>query len=210
MTKAGALRPEVYSRGMATMARNAARMYVAEASGPPPHTYSTLEDVFTVQATVRTATTMKKTFLSWYAKVSGLLLSGLMLESELRKNPQLFVAGQLSDFANTVDCILAVADTLWDAGQLVRTHGWLQHETGNPQRGFSLQAAMSLALWNLGRKDKWVLDHQEGLWRDVLGTVREYLRTSFLTEWNDAPGRTADEVIWLLEWCATDIRIIKE
>lgn len=29
--------------------------------------------------------------------------------------------------------------------------------------------------------------------------LRNHLRTPFLTEWNDAPGRTADEVIAALE-----------
>ena len=201
--------PEVYDRAMAGTARNAAKLYVVEASGPPPHSFSTLEDVFQIQATPKRAKLMKDVFLGWYAKVSGLLLGGLMLEAELRKETQLFVAGQLSEFANTVEIICGVADVLWDAGQLVRTHGWVQHETGDLHRGLSLEAAMSLAAWQYSRKDRWAFNHEEALWRGVLGAVREYLRTSLLATWNDAPGRTKEEIIWLLEWCATDIRTIK-
>lgn len=201
--------PEVYDRGMAQLARNAAAIYTGEVAGPPPHSYSTLEDVFTIQATPRRARLMREVFLGWYSKVSGLLLGGLMLETELRKNPQLFVAGQLSEFADIVETICGVADVLWDAGQLVRTHGWVQRETGDLQRGLSLEAAVSVALARHCRKDRWAGNHDEALWRGSVGTVREYLQTSLLAEWNDTFGRTIGEVIWLLEWCAIDIRIIK-
>lgn len=201
--------PEVYDRGLAALLRNAATLYVTEASGPPPHSYSTLEDVFSIQASPKRAKFVKDVFLGWYAKVNGLLVGGLMLEAELRKETQLFVAGQLSEFANIVEIICGVADVLWDAGQLVRTHGWVQHETGDLQRGLSLEAALSLAAWQHCRKDRWAFNHEEALWHGVLGAVREYLGTSFTSSWNDALGRTREEVIWLLEWCATDIRIIK-
>jgi len=70
---------------------------------------------------------------------------------------------------------------------LIRMHGWRQRAFGNERDGFCVVGALNRA------------HEQTGFRTGVLGLLQELVGGGKVAEWNDAPGRTAVDVIALLE-----------
>ncbi len=68
----------------------------------------------------------------------------------------------------------------WDAAKRIERYGWIQGEFGNSRMGYCVLGAFPPKCYRSVKFLKRVGDIQ------------------FLTDWNDAPGRTPEEVIDLL------------
>lgn len=79
---------------------------------------------------------------------------------------------------------------LTDARALIEEHGWIQFDHGNSNRGYCLVGALVVA----GGSS---LDSSNNIAR-AQRRLLQLTDTMFLTHWNDAEGRTQDEVLELL------------
>lgn len=149
----------------------------------------------------------KRAFMNWYRATynppgpDSEILLWLKLTDE---NQPLYIAGLLSQFANVVDEIVAVANTLSLAASILEKYGWIQGKSASPDRGFCLVGAIDHAL----RSTYKIQTDADALWGASLSVLRDKLQTSLLVEWNDTPGRTSAEVIHLLKETAAGVRII--
>lgn len=147
----------------------------------------------------------KKMFLSWYRdKYHPELTSDWEMDQEFRKENPLAACGMLSEFAGIIEHTVAVSIILDQAADYIKRFGWIQGASHNSS-GFDLVGAVEYTiLRNVQDKARaWLL------WQDALAMLREYLQTSLLVGWNDAPGRTAREVIQALKATSAGIKIIR-
>lgn len=189
-----------YSRSLATNLRNAAKMIQAENQGAV-----VLKDSLRLMMSPSRATEAANAFFSWYRTMydKGRTLD---VEQEVLRMPPLRVCGLLSEFANLIDEIADTAEILDAAANLIKAHGWVQGSVGRPGVGFDLVGAVEGA-----QLRKYGPHSASGwrLWTTTMAALTEYLQTTMLVEWNDAPGRTANEVYGVLKEVAAGIRSIK-
>lgn len=148
---------------------------------------------------------VKKTFLSWYRdKYRPHLVTDWDMDHEFRKETPLAACGMLSEYAGIIEHTVAVSIILDQAAYYIKEFGWIQGASHN-SNGFDLVGAVEYTiLRNVEDKARsWLL------WQDALAVLREYLQTSLLVGWNDAPGRTNREVLQALKATAAGIKIIR-
>lgn len=83
-----------------------------------------------------------------------------------------------------------IAETLRCAADLLVAHGWIQGDYGGDSCGYCMSGALSAALRRPSSDDSWDANCT------ALDAVIEDYRG--FVHWNDAPGRTVDEVIGAL------------
>lgn len=79
---------------------------------------------------------------------------------------------------------------LTQAAELIRRHGWVQRKFGSDGGGFCLIGALIHA--------------SPSRYEDAYARVSQELGERSLISWNDAEGRTQEEVLELLERAASD------
>lgn len=83
-----------------------------------------------------------------------------------------------------------ISDNLLATIELLETHGWLQGELGDHQRGFCIVGAIC----EIGDDaDNWAPSGA------MLNAVKDYHGIRSLSFWNNVEGRTKEEVINLLQ-----------
>ncbi len=90
---------------------------------------------------------------------------------------------------------MTAAEVARKAADLLKRDGWCQGRSEGPNGERCLVAALSVAGWRSTRM----------AWRRVFEAIRQEAGAPSLTDWNDTPGRTADEVIALLRQVATEL-----
>ena len=78
------------------------------------------------------------------------------------------------------------------AQDLIRTYGWLQGKTGSRDVGYCISGALNVAMWKYDRQ----------VCEKVYSRVRRLVKgegSNGLASYNDAPRRTKQEVLDLLE-----------
>lgn len=109
----------------------------------------------------------------------------------------------LNRFIRYVELTLQMATVLEDAAKLLRKKGWVQGDSNG--KGFDIIGALNQ-----------VDPNTQPVFRAmVLDSIKDRLRSQFgvpvamsLSDWNDEPGRTATQVITLLEDCASAARTL--
>lgn len=81
-----------------------------------------------------------------------------------------------------------VQRVLTDASAILRTDGWTQGSFGRRTGPHCLFGAVDIATGD-----------DSGLYVLVAGVVSDVIGTENRLDWNDAPGRTIDEVLWAIE-----------
>lgn len=189
-----------YSRSLATNLRNTVKMIQAESQSAV-----VLKDSLRLTMPPGRATEAANAFFSWYRTMYD-KSHALDVEHKVLRLPPLQVCGLLSEFANLIDEIADTAEILDVAADLIKEHGWIQGSVGRPGVGFDLIGAVEGA-----QLRKYGPHSASGwrLWATTMAALTEYLQTTMLVEWNDAPGRTANEVYGVLKEVAAGVRSIK-
>lgn len=92
-----------------------------------------------------------------------------------------------------------VADILTQAADLLEERGWCQNRAEDRDGHFCAVGALDAAL---GVVEPYLT--LGGLFSEAVRALRAHIGTSVVC-WNDAPGRTADEVIGLLRRAAAQL-----
>lgn len=192
---------EYYSSSLAQAFR--AVMKMVQASYPDNQGVVVLDSHLSLRLPTSRVAVAKQVILTRYRRRhhSDDTEPSLLLEQRLRQETPVYVCDLLYECANTVDQIVAVANTLEIAASLLDEHGWVQ---GSTRDGLSMcmLGALEISLMQQGLETySWYPACKE--------VLSQYLQTKLLVEWNDAPGRTAREVLHVLRETAAGIRIIK-
>lgn len=123
-------------------------------------------------------------------------------------DPALTTAGvmqHLNLFARLGSLSLAAANILRQAGDVIRQGGWAQGTLGGVGRGFDTVGAVA-AVCERDRIDVSMrVSIIQALLDRVLATTQGF---SAVSEWNDHPSRTPQDVLRLLSTCADDMETI--
>src|SRR5262245_269254 len=104
----------------------------------------------------------------------------------------------LMRFGHYVTATVMQASILRRAADVLRTHGWVQNYSGNPESGFDVLAAIAVA------------DGGQNV--QIRLSIIEELRSKLpvpVAEWNDEPGRTVGDVLSLLESTAASLETLQ-
>jgi hypothetical protein len=111
----------------------------------------------------------------------------------------------LQRFVNYTMMVNAMIIIMRDAAAAIRTYGWLQGNIGNSAEGFCILGAISYV-----HQDGNII-HRCAVLDALRNKVQTYLgrpETIPLSVWNDAPGRTANDVLMLLDGCALELETV--
>lgn len=93
------------------------------------------------------------------------------------------------------------AQLLMRAADLIVERGWTQHKSVSSFGELCASEATYCA-------NNWTaLDHQDAseMWQRARNALRLHIGTAYIADWNDAPERTAEEVITALRATAREI-----
>lgn len=109
-------------------------------------------------------------------------------------------------FLGYINAVVATATKLRETAAVLRIHGWQQHHVGSDVTGFDIHGAIGFVFQGeTSTLRLMVLDVLRSKIQEITGLPDT---TVSLGDWNDAPGRTAGDVLSLLEGCAAEVECI--
>ena len=94
------------------------------------------------------------------------------------------------------------SDILRAAADRIERYGWTQHESGQDGQRMCVLMALGAACDDAGDRGR----NEPSLWRSAKSALERHVRigSGFVSNWNDAPGRTVDEVLAALRGAAKE------
>lgn len=201
----------VYTATMARHARRAAEIIQGER---PNNTGRVdLREILSLVSMSRNVDNFLIGFATWHRMMidSANTAAGKLISRTITDEPPFVVCGQLNEFADAVDGIVALANTLNQAAALIQQHGHLKSRVGSLSTGFCVMSAIEHVIKTglLAGSRNSGKTHAEALWTGALQAITQEIGSVQIVAWNDSPRTSAEDVVRVLHAAASHIVTVR-
>lgn len=201
----------VYTATMARHARRAAEIILGER--PTNKGRVDLREILSLVSMSRNVDNFLIGFTTWHRMMvdSANTAAGKLMSRTITDEPPFVVCGQLNEFADAVDGMVALANTLNQAAALIQQHGHLKNRVGNLNTGFCVLSAIEHIIKDgvTNHALRHGKTHAAALWTGALQAITQEIGSVQIVAWNDSPRTSAEDVMRVLHAAASHIITIR-